>query len=283
MSSRDLTSRLARLLSRVSLLLPLPLAVGVACAPVTVTGAGASVDAGALDAAVVDAATSGDGGSAEPDGSACVPGDVATFQPVYHPPAVQPQACTPELVGLFFTACLGASRTTDACNDFRKDNPECSACILTPEAPASPTPYGPLIDHGAFVTANVAGCIEVEVESAAASDGGGAGSAALVCAKAVDALGGCQLAACEANCPVSAGSAASLAQFQACASSADASGCRTFASAVSCTQPDSGVGVPPACLQSDFSAFYDSVVPLFCLPPPPVDAGAASYDGPTGD
>jgi len=282
MSSRDLTSRLARLLSRVSLLLPLPLAVGMACAPVTVSGSGATVDAGTIDAAVIDAATNGDGGSAEPDGGACVPGDVATFHPVYHPPAVQPQACTPELVGQFFTACLGSSRTTDACNDFRTDNPDCSACILTPEAPTSPTPYGPLIDHGAFVTANVAGCIEVEVEGAAASADGGTGSAALVCAKAVDALGGCQLAACEANCPVSAASASSLAQFQACASSADGNGCSTFASAVSCTQPDSGVDVPSACLQSDFSVFYDSVVPLFCLPPPPADAGAAS-DGPTDD
>jgi hypothetical protein len=280
MSSRDLTSRLARLLSPVSLLLPLQLVVGAACAPVTVTGSSTSADAGPLDAAQIDAATGVDAGIAEPDGGACVPGDVATYHPVYHPPAVQPQACTPDLVAQFFDACIGSARTTGACNGFRQDNPGCAGCILTPQ---SATAYGPLVDHGAFVTANVAGCIEVEVEGAAAIDDGGSGSEALVCAKAVDALGGCQLAACEANCPVSPDSAASLAQFQACASSADGSGCSTFAAAVSCTQPDSGVDVPPSCLQSDFSAFYRSVVPLFCLPPPPVDAGAAAHDGATGD
>ncbi len=274
MPFRDLPLRLVRLLSCVSLALS-----GVACAPVTVSGSGAAADGGGLDAGAIDAALGSDAG-AEVDAGACMPGDVATFHPAYHLPAVQPQACSPELISTFFDACLGSARTTGTCSTFRQDNPDCSGCILTPESAAK---YGPVVDHGAFVTANVAGCIEVAVEGASAVGDGGSGSEALVCAKAVDALEGCQLAACEANCPVSPDSAASLAQFQACASSADGSGCSTFAAAVSCTQPDSGIEVPAACLQSDFAAFYRSVVPLFCLPPPPIDAGAAAYDAPSGD
>jgi hypothetical protein len=136
--------------------------------------------------------------------------------------------------------------------------------------------YGPIIDHGAFVTANVAGCIDLEI--AGATDGG---SAAIGCAKAVDALEGCEVAACEANCPVS--DTASLSRFEACSTSADGTGCSTYAAAAACTAPDAGVGVPSTCLQTDFSAFYHSVVPLFCLPPPVVDAGAPATDGSASD
>jgi hypothetical protein len=270
MSFPDHALRLARLLSRVSLCL----AAGAACAPVTIATSGASEDGGMADAGI-DASPGGDTGGAEPDGGVCAPGDVATYHPVYHPPAVQPTACAGslDLVGQFFEACLGSGRSDTTCAQFRKDHADCAGCIVTPESAMA---YGPIVDHGAFVTANVAGCIELEVEGA--TDGG---SAAIGCAKAVDALQGCEIAACEANCPVS--STASLSQFQGCTTSADGAGCSTFAAAVACTAPDAGAGVPQTCLQTDFSAFYHSVVPLFCLPLPVVEAGAPAYDASASD
>ncbi len=170
----------------------------------------------------------------------------------------------------FFQACLGASASTADCDSFRQANPACASCILTPE---SAKEYGPIVEHGGFVTANVAGCIEVDVRTALDAGGGGA----LGCAHAVQALEGCELAACEVNCPVT--DAASLSELQGCSSSVDGMGCATFAAAATCTAPDAGDGVPTICVTSDFSTFYDEVVPLFCLPPPPVDAGAAVPDG----
>src|ERR1017187_10041219 len=64
----------------------LALALPASCAPLSATplptGSG---DAGAVDSAIFadGASSSGSGGSA--DGGACAPGDVATYQPIYHP------------------------------------------------------------------------------------------------------------------------------------------------------------------------------------------------------
>jgi hypothetical protein len=244
-------------------------AIGVACAPVTVaTPESASLEGGVPDAGV-DAAASDGGAGGAPDGGVCMPGDVTTYHPMYHQADVQPTACSPDLVSSFFAACLGSSANKADCDSFRDANPDCAGCIVTPE---SAMEYGPIVDHGGFVTANVAGCIEVNVQSAVDAGGG-----ALGCAHAVQALEGCELAACEANCPVS--DSASLSEFQGCSSSVDSMGCSTFAAAATCTAPDAGDGLPTICLTSDFATFYEAVVPLFCLPPPPVDAGAAVPDG----
>jgi hypothetical protein len=244
------------------------LLAGVACAPVTVTTQGTSNDGGVVDAGI-DAYSGADGaGGGLPDADVCMPGDVATYHPDYHAPGVQPDACddSPELVGQFFDACFGASATTDDCDDFRAAHPTCAGCIVTPDSAMN---YGPIVDHGGFVTANVAGCIDLEVESAVDAGGG-----ALGCAHAVQALEGCELAACEANCPVD--SSPSLMQFQGCATSADGTGCSMLAQAAACTATDSGADVPTECLTTDFATFYNVVVPLFCLPAPSLDAGAAS-------
>ena len=244
-------------------------AIGVACAPVTVATPDVSSEGGVLEAGVDAAASTDSGGGGEPDGGVCLPGDVTTYHPMYHPADVQPTACTQDLVASFFKACLGSSASKADCDSFRQANPTCASCIVSPESAAE---YGPIVDHGGFVTANVAGCIEVNVQSALDAGGG-----ALGCAHAVQALEGCELAACEVNCPVS--DAASLSEFQGCSSSVDSMGCATFAAAATCTAPDAGDGVPTICLTSDFGTFYDAVVPLFCLPRPPVDAGAAVPDG----
>jgi hypothetical protein len=76
----------------------------------------------------------------------------------------------------------------------------CAACVLTSY---TSDPLGPIIDYGEFVGGNVAGCIELEAPRE------------LACAKAVQALTGCEIAACEANCPVS--NETSLMGREACA------------------------------------------------------------------
>jgi hypothetical protein len=198
--------------------------------------------------------------------AACLPGDVTTYSPQYHPATgAYLGQCTDADVKSFYSACLGSSATTDTCNTFRNDaGPHCADCLLTPD---SDPKYGPLIGHGSFVTANIAGCIEL---TDATTDG-------LACAKAVQALGGCELLACEANCDVH--DAPSLNSYDNCASSADQAGCDTYASASSCVQSlqEAGDGVAQ-CLASDFATFYYLAAKLFCGTAPAMDAGAPPYD-----
>ena len=101
----------------------------------------------------------------------------------------------------------GAS--ADQCNLFRTNHPACAACILTP---ASASRLGPIVELGGLATANVAGCIEL-------ADPGG-----LMCAKALQAFAGCQLAACQANCPVSDPTTRSA--YDNCALTVEANGLR---------------------------------------------------------
>jgi hypothetical protein len=275
MSLSTRSFRLVRSLCWVSLAGASAGAIGAACAPLTVATQGTSFEGGVFDGGV-DAAAIDGGGGGEAGGEVCMPGDVTTYHSMYHSADIQPMACasSPGLVSGFFDACLGSSASKADCDAFRDANPDCANCIVSPE---SAKYYGPIVDHGGFVTANVGGCIEVNVQNAL-----DAGGAALGCAHDVQALEGCELAACEANCPVS--DTASLAQFQSCSNSADDTGCSSFAAAAACTEPDAGDGVPAICLTSDFGAFYDEVVPLFCLPPPVQDAGmAAPPDGYPGD
>jgi hypothetical protein len=203
--------------------------------------------------------SSGFGGG---DASACQPGDVGTYRPGSYRLAsgAGQGACiagaSGDPIAGFFDACLGPSATTDKCNTFRSANSTCVSCILTPE---SAPKYGPLIEHGGFVTVNVAGCIEL------------ADPGALACAKAVQALAGCELAACEANCPVH--DSDSLTAYEACATNAETGGCDTYATAATCalTEPDA-VADTAACL-GDFQTFYTNVVPRFCGP---ADAGVGA-------
>ena len=251
----------------------LALTIGIGCAPLTVESSSGGADGGVL---VNDGAPGPDDDAASgfaPDGGSCGPGDVATYHPTYHAANVQIGACDAGQVQSFFDACFGSTKSTSDCQDFRTKYPTCASCIITPE---SATTYGPIIDHTGFVSTNVAGCIEVTVaEVGTAAD---AGVAELTCAHAVEALAGCELAACEANCAVH--DATSLSEFSQCTRSADGAGCGTFSAAASCVNPesDAAVPIPSACVQSDFAAFYAAIVPLFCVAPPPLDAGASSFD-----
>ena len=258
---------------------------------VGVRGAMALVAAAAVGCTVVateppregpgpDAAFEGGGGSgsgggfAMYDASACQPGSVATYQPgTYHSASPVGQgSCVAATSGAdpiqgFYDACLGSGATTDACNDFRSQNATCVSCILTPQ---SAPHYGPLIDYTTYVTANVAGCLEVAPSAAGEPEAG-----ALACAKSVQALAGCELQACGANCPVHDGT--SLSAYQSCASTSEQSVCASWATAAACADAagDAG-GLASACLGS-FQDFYDAVVPFFCgapAPGPGVDGGA---------
>jgi hypothetical protein len=212
---------------------------------------------------------SSSGGGVFSDANACSPGSVQTFQPGPYRPATAAWqgACVATSLGdpiqAFYDACLGNSATNDLCAAFATDYTACAACILTPDTADH---YGPLINHGGFVTGNIAGCLEL-------TDPG-----QLSCAKSVQALSQCELASCQANCPVA--DAPSLDAYNACAAQADETGCMSFSTAASCADwlPDASGAA--ACLVSDFKQFYDAVVPLFCGSPPPpmmIDAGA-SFD-----
>jgi hypothetical protein len=252
---------------------PLPaglalVALGAPAACTVVSAPSSSVDVwdgAASDSASRLVATTTDGDGAFVDASnTCQPGDVRTFQPSnYHPAAAASQgACLVsgrgDRIQQFYDACLGSGATSDACMSFRTYHPACANCIVTPD---SAEHYGPLIDHHGFLAMNVAGCLELAVPGA------------LSCAKSVQALSGCDLAACEANCRVS--DVKSLADYDTCTSVADGAGCSAFAAAAACAAALSDAGsTESSCLDTDFGRFYHEVVPLFCGAPAPADAAA---------
>jgi hypothetical protein len=199
---------------------------------------------------------------------ACRPGDVETYHPAAYTPAAGAWqgVCSPGDIGR-----LGPQRTTAACDAFTSDKMTgpCAACILTPP---NATHDGPLLNHGTFITANVAGCIEL-------TDRG-----SLMCARVVQALGGCELAACQANCPVH--DSTSLMAYNACAVQADQAGCQTYARQAACIDAAADAGQVATCLISTFPDFYNAVVPLFCGAPTGLDGGTlpqfdASADAPS--
>lgn len=213
------------------------------------------------------------------DASACQPGDISTWQPGnYHPAAVPSDACSPADVTGFYDACLGPNATDATCTTFQSASARCYACILTPDTADS---YGPIVQHRGFATANIAGCVELSTELAPTPD-----PSVLACAQAVQALDSCELAACEANCPVT--NPSSLASYETCAGAADVSGCQTYESAAACTSAledgglaNGGAGpLLPDCFLSPFKDFYDRVVPRFCSAAPPAPDGGA--DGGSG-
>jgi hypothetical protein len=226
------------------------------------------------DAGLEDASSSSSGGGSSSsgassgassgfpnvDGNACQPGSVATYQPGQYRPAsgAGQGLCAPiggsDPITDFYTACLGPNAGTDQCNAVRQQNAACVQCLLTPDTALT---YGPLIDHGAFVTANVAGCLELLLP-------GG-----LSCARALQQLDGCELAACEANCAVH--DAASLADYDSCVSATETGGCRVYATAATCSTAPDASAAAAVCL-GDFPSFYAAVAPLFCGLP--LDAGA---------
>ena len=193
------------------------------------------------------------------DASSCHPGNVETFVPGAYrsaTPAGQ-GACDGTMIQDYYDACFGPGKDASKCAMFPGTHAKCAACILTADTAKF---YGPLVSSGGFVQANVAGCIEV-------SDPDGS-----LCARAVQALSDCELAACKANCPVT--DSVSLMAYDSCASLADNTGCAAYQAATSCVGVELEGGLPAACNAASFKDFYDAIVPLFCGPPQASDGGA---------
>lgn len=229
---------------------------------------GASIDASPAEAATVDA-------------NACRPGDVQTFVPTAYRPAAgkHQDACSTNAIDAIYEHCFDPTIASSiTCGNDSVTYAACFACILTSDDAAH---YGPLLtDSTGWVRPNVAGCIELSDQS----------TEGLACAKGVQVLASCELAACEANCPVTGYGPSSTAAYVACAQQADATGCEPFVSAAACAEPDSGA-IPAdagdsiaACLQTSFEAFYRYAVPLFCgAPPPEVDGSVSEAAGAAAD
>jgi hypothetical protein len=238
------------------------------CAAVSSGSAGTTGDSSGDDASL-----GGNGMLPSADAaSSCHPSTVLTYVPSSYRTAQPPStACLgPDggsTVEDFFDACLGPNKSKDGCTDYNAvpANAACAACVLTPY---DANRLGPILDYGEFVGGNVAGCIE----RTAPAD--------LSCARAAQALTDCEVAACQANCPVT--DAPSLAAREACSAAADASGCSSYlaaASACRATEADAGLALP--CTNVAFKDFYDAVVPYFCGIAP-LDA-SAPLDAAGGD
>ena len=228
-----------------------------------------------------EAAGGSSGGLSADAGSACHASDVSTYAPSPYVPAAAPSAVClgvdgGELWDAFYDACFGPANSKASCDSFTSgaSTAACAACILTSYTNER---LGPVVNYGDFVDKNVAGCIEVEAPRE------------LPCAKAVQALTGCEIAACQANCPVS--DATTLFARKSCAAVADGAGCNSFnagtedggagVAALSCKATESDAGVAGPCMDETFKQFYEDVVPLFCGRAP-VDA-SAGFDASFGD
>src|SRR5208283_4748774 len=112
----------------------LALALPASCAPLTATslpaGPGDAGDAG-LSGPDASGGSSGSGGG--PDSGACTPGDVATYQPVYHPAAVTGRCTDMQQIMDYFEACFGDQKSTTRCNAFQGQsaNITCASCVVT--------------------------------------------------------------------------------------------------------------------------------------------------------
>jgi hypothetical protein len=249
--------------------------VGLAQAGCGVVTSPTSISPPGLEGVDASFGGSSSGGGFAEDGSAtsCHASDVLTYVPGTYRPATPPSdACLGADGGQtwdeFFDACLGPNKTPDACSDYKASpsNAACAACVLTPYSAAH---LGPILDYGEFVGENTAGCIELAVPGDPSS-----------CANAVQALTDCEVAACQANCPVS--DTTSLSARQQCSTDADSTGCRLFFEAASsCQAAEADAGRASACMNGAFQAFYDAVVPLFCGQAT-ADA-AAALDGASAD
>ncbi|MGH7439308.1 MAG: hypothetical protein ACRENE_26780 [Polyangiaceae bacterium] len=227
-------------------------------------------DAG-IDAGPVAGGSSGGGLST--DATACQPGDVRTYVPQAYTAASAPlqAVCTSDELTKAYQACIDPTTATKAaCREFSDLDAStalCGACVLTPLGAGR---YGPFVDHGTFVTENASGCIEL-------NDPGPGG---LTCAKAQQALDGCELAACAAFCP--AYDSVSHDVLDTCMTAAAAGGCQMFAAQASCTSAVAEAGLSAQCTGLDFHDFFFAVAPLFCGPLPAPDAGTGSTDGAIG-
>jgi hypothetical protein len=209
-------------------------------------------------------------GGASGDATTCQPGDVRTFAPQAYTPASPPwqDACSLDQLMQAYTACfdptnLAITTTCAAFSDPDASTGSCAACLITPSTAAA---FGPYISRGAnYVAENASGCIELT----------GPGPGGLTCAKAQQALDGCELAACAAFCP--AYDKTSRDGLDGCMTMAAAGGCQMFAQQASCASTVAEAGKAAQCTGLSPHEFFWAVAPLFCGDAP--DGSAPLRDG----
>ena len=237
-------------------------------------GAAATTPASAADGGT-DAGDDGGG-----DGGVVCPNPAALPSGYVSPPYVHAvphkNACSAQLIADYYTQCLDSASTPQTCAPWT-NNPDaahlaCVGCLVTPVTASA---YGPVVQttHGNVIVSdpNLAGCIEL-------LDPNG-----LSCATTLQDRNDCDLAACNAQCPIT--DSASFQQWQTCAVNADntAGSCQTYFQATSCASsemPDGGVAAAcfPTVANPTFHDDYDSIAPVFCL-----DLTAGADGGGGGD
>ncbi len=199
----------------------------------------------------------GDGGfdaSACPvsnNNSVCAPSSVSKYVPKWTAPTSAHQnLCTAAQAQKFYDDCFDPILSSAAaCTTFQTNNAACFACVYTLETDPQ---WGPVVDHGAYASVNVAGCIAV------------AETCNLPCAKAIQAREGCSSTSCNSvNCPIT--TQASFTAFNTCVTNADKCLCKGYADVSACQSAlADGGAAATVCNGPDFATLFKQVSGLFC-------------------
>jgi hypothetical protein len=183
-----------------------------------------------------------------PDGApvVCQPQSGTTFTSRWHPAIHRLAACTSQQVTDYFTACYGAGATTAGCTQYTQANSTCTSCLSTPPTAVA---WGAIIAYNGFSEVNVAGCFYWHGASA--------------CATQLQASTDCELAWCQANCPVT--DQATLDALDACETQTanDPSQCQSYATQAQCAN-DAGAA-SSICVGTSFSDDYTRVATVLCV------------------
>lgn len=214
------------------------------------SGVDATMEAGAIDAKpdVRDSAP-------KDTGPMCpIPVDVMNFMP---PMFVQPRApinaCNNTQLQGYWANCRDLNTSSmNACQTWKSMNMSCASCV---ESQRSDMSWGPLVLGNGITFANTNGCIALKGD--------------LNCAKAEQALGFCDYAACDPACPVTdffaPDHASTLSDWQKCSQTADATVCKSFVqSAQSACAVDAGSPAAVCSNFMDFKSAFFLLAPMFC-------------------
>jgi hypothetical protein len=242
----------------------------------------------------VDAASSSDAGVALVDASACAPGNVSSFVPVYKPSPRYADACTTDQLATVIRDCFdSATDSQRACDAWGANsrNRDCFECwsgpitSATSDAAATTTwaPYGFVKNPGQTTYVNVSGCIVLAAPNE------------LPCAQAIQNDFACELDACEATCPVpaSGSTTSAMTALEGCFESAnEGSGCAVYAKgaagamgATACAARLAASGPAAFCFDAEMEepqALLEYFT-LACGAPPPEDGGEGGEAGGASD
>jgi hypothetical protein len=202
---------------------------------------------------------------------ACVPGSLAGFEPAYMTP-VGPyaNACTVAQLTDAVDACFGPSSSASACNDWvdASANLGCLNCWSGPETNLIWTPILYAVHGGQEVEIDTGGCIAL------------ADPSELACAKSVEAIQQCELAACLPSCIIPSDD--DLTAITKCTSEANMGECLKYAEAAAACESALGAGPAAFCLDAFMSAA--DLIDFFALScgPKPSDGGSSPLDGGAG-